>query len=384
MANPTNYFIDASGGSNSNDGSLGSPWQTIAHAIDAPGSGGIAQNTTNGDFINLKDNAPHNLGGTSMNLATNYGTSVLGAPFGIRGYSSAAGDGGIATIDCGGVSLFASGSYQAIMLADLAIQNSNTSNIVVLGTYSTISRCQVSNTTGKGITVGANATVSGCEVYDVGGIAIDMNGNGSRAWGNLVRNGPTNNCTVGIQCSFETTGAVAFNRFQLGNSGGGSVGIYAHSGTFIANNSIWANAGTGRGIDNSGAAKDCVVVLNNVVDGFSGTGGVGIEFANSFAMMHGNYVSNCATKYNVTDQWITRTEARAANTDGGTTAPFTNPSAGDFTPLASVTDLLNSWPPKVPGSGLTNYMWKGAVQPQVSAGGGGISVLISNNPLVRS
>lgn len=105
------YYVDASGGSDSNAGtSDAAAWQTMGHAINT-GIAAVGYNSTNGVRLNLKDNADHVI---TTALATNTSggqlVSKLGGPtsrvnaFIMQGYTSTANDGGVATIvnDCGG------------------------------------------------------------------------------------------------------------------------------------------------------------------------------------------------------------------------------------------------------------------------------------------
>lgn len=380
MAKPTDYYVaDAgNGGSDSNNGTTpGTPWLTIEKAL---GATGITRNATNGDRINVAG-AP----GTPVVLAApldvtvNYGTPNEGAPLVIQGYSGTgggAGDGGIGSIDCNAGAMFAA-TYSGIMLADLDIFNGGSSTLVVVGTYGILDRCNVHGTTGTGVNLnGGEAHCINSEIYDCGAVGITA-ATGSSILFNRLRNGPTNNFVSAITGQ-QAQGFIMFNTIQLGNSGGGSNGMLIGYGMSAMYNSIWSNAGTGKGISrNTGGAGQSQFLVNNIVDGFSGGGGIGFGGGAtgmvSAKLIHGNYLSNCATNISIADEWISRgvgSNPRSANTDGGTTAPFTSPSTGDFTPLAAVTDLLNSWPPSV--AGQVNYLWKGAVQPQVTGGGGGI------------
>ena len=90
MGTPTNYYVDPSGGDNTNTGtSTGSPWLTFAHAIDE-----ITRDDTNGDQINIKSSAADTSMASGAVDLDDYGSPTQMAPLIIRGYNSAANDGG--------------------------------------------------------------------------------------------------------------------------------------------------------------------------------------------------------------------------------------------------------------------------------------------------
>ena len=110
----TDYYVDPLGGSDiTGDGlSDATAWQTIQHALNS-----VTRNLTDGDRFNIKAGAEVVF--TAAIDYTTYTTPSPAAPLIYQGYSSAAGDGGIAEIDLGGNNL----SQSAVHLADLKIRN---------------------------------------------------------------------------------------------------------------------------------------------------------------------------------------------------------------------------------------------------------------------
>jgi hypothetical protein len=92
----TNYYVDPSGGDDTRSASeaqvVSTPWMTFSHAIDT-----ITRDATNGDQINIKStleiNADTSMAAGAVDLG-DYGSPTQLAPLIIRGYSSAANDGG--------------------------------------------------------------------------------------------------------------------------------------------------------------------------------------------------------------------------------------------------------------------------------------------------
>ena len=92
----TNYFVDpAAGSDDTGDGSIGTPWASVQHALDS-----ITRDATNGDQVNIKSGTADVLAAT-LDLTT-YGTPTATAPLVLRGYTSAANDGGVGVLSGGG------------------------------------------------------------------------------------------------------------------------------------------------------------------------------------------------------------------------------------------------------------------------------------------
>ena len=101
MGAPTNYYVDAVDGNNSNLGTSpgeGNAWESLGYALN-----NITPDA-DGDQINIKGTQSYNSSSPVPSFAwelSDYGTPTQHAPLIIRGYTSTANDGGIATISEG-------------------------------------------------------------------------------------------------------------------------------------------------------------------------------------------------------------------------------------------------------------------------------------------
>jgi len=97
MATTQTYVDYGSGSDATGDGSIGTPWKTLQYAFDH-----LTRDTTDGNQVNLKAGTAH-VNSAALDLATLIAGGALSttAPLIIRGYTSAANDGGMAEIDCG-------------------------------------------------------------------------------------------------------------------------------------------------------------------------------------------------------------------------------------------------------------------------------------------
>lgn len=110
------YYVDPSIGTDTGAGTVGDPWghtgNVIQKALD-----NITKNAT-GDTIHVKDSATVDFGGTNLSFTT-YGTPSNESPIAIYGYTSAAWDGGRATINLNGASTFVPTGTQGVHLGYL-------------------------------------------------------------------------------------------------------------------------------------------------------------------------------------------------------------------------------------------------------------------------
>jgi hypothetical protein len=210
----------------------------------------------------------------------------------LRGYTSAANDGGEGEINCNGGAGIPS---SVIHLKDLYIHNGGSSTIVSLTNSGTIKNCRVANTSGSGLSI-AISVVSQCLIQDCG-TGVSAASAGGLVCNNQFRAGGVRNFTNAINTS--AAAVISRNTFSMGNTGNA---IYVNGlRPRIMSNSILASSSTGKGIVVNGASNsDGLVVENNIVEGFSGTGGVGIDFGsatNHPSRFAGNACYNNTTNY---------------------------------------------------------------------------------------
>lgn len=290
MAALVHIYVDPSLNSNTGTGTDVDPYGDLQYALDTH-----TRDVTDGNQINIK-------AGTAEVLAapldfTDWGAPTAIVPTVIRGYTTTANDGGVAIIDGNGGACFS--GLVNFHLRDLHIRNGGSSTLVGLVSSSVIINCKIENTSGTGLVLsGAYSTAMGCEITDCG-VGISMTSTNTRAEGNYLKFGGTRNFTNAISGSASIVNVVR-NIISVGTSGNGIAITSTRS--VVIGNSILANGSTGHGIDLTGAGTrgQEALFFNNVVEGFSGTGGSGFNFASATSVplrYAGNAAFGNATDY---------------------------------------------------------------------------------------
>lgn len=352
----TLYYVDPAIAANSGTGTSGDPYGDLQYALNT-----ITRNSTDGDQINVKAGTAEVLA-ASLTLAT-YGTPTEAAPLVIRGYTSTAGDGGVAEIDCNGVSFWTNITY--FVLADLKIHNGGDNHLISCsgaGGMMALYNCEVykgaSSPSSKSLFYSGwnRAVVIQCYFHDAG------------------------TSGTGVQCG--SVAAVMFSRFKncitaiasapsygiFGNvisvPAGGTGIVNTQDLAIVAGNSIYAAASTGIGIDlGSASTSGWGVAINNVIEGFSGTGGKAIRDAGDALLLHSNAYYNNATNESTVEVYI------SANNDTTAASPFTAASSNDFTINGTVAGVTED---AFPASNFgTNKADKGALQAGAGTGSSG-------------
>ena len=362
------YYVDYSGGDDTGAGTKGDPWKTLQYAYTN------ASTPTNVGQFNVKDSAAQILTAklTSPSWAAGDKLCVT------KGYTTDEDDGGIGEID-------GDATYQCLepgdgeYFFDLKIGNSGSAN-VIQGVWNSggwkVCGCEIHTTTGDGIDCNNNRviTIKGCNFNNINGRGVDTNqGVNNKITHNYFANG-TNNFTQAIYAS--TAGNyVAWNIISIDEASDG-INYAPSSGdgsTIVEHNSVFSNGGTGKGIESGWTiqATHCEV-LSNIVAGFSGAGGVGIEYAGSDRAMliANNAVSDdCTIEYSQTGDLAY--DASDNSNETLTADPFKKSGADTFANRASYfePDDIGS----LHGGGFPSAIRfdKGAVQHADPAGGGG-------------
>lgn len=369
---PANYYVDPTGGNDTTgDGTIGTPWKTTQKALST-----VTRDATNGDQINVKS------GGTDTLSAkldfTTYGTPTITAPLIIRGYTTAANDGGMGVLSGNNsVACITEAALDFLHLIDMRFTNTGSTDVIRVDADCLIWRCEIDTSARHGLYVGARCVVAECNIHDVATYAsgarygVYASGANGRIIGNRFyitsgyATGGAIDAVAGTECRN--------NIIRLGGTIG--TGIYVPSdGSTIDTNSIYASAGTGVGISIVSGA-DSNVVANNVVEGFSGTGGVGINIAGAALMYHSNALYN-----NATNESITGIVTVNSNNDVLAGSAFVNAGSDDFDingTVAGVTE--DGWPSAFLGaSSTTPKPDKGASQSGAGAGGGSTVIVIED------
>jgi len=357
MGTPTQTYVDPSIAGDSGAGSVGDPYGDLQYALNQ-----VTRDSTNGDQFNIKAGTDEVLG-AALDLST-YGTPAGNAPLVFRGYTSAANDGGIGGVSGdGSYSIIDSSTLDYISFIACHLHNSGAAKILELDDYCNILDCEIDNTSGGGVKLGNYGRIANNHIHNIGGVGA-VGGSCFFAF-NYFKNG-TNDFTSALQLAAEAQ-AIG-NIFSLD---GASNGIEATSLRWICNgNSILSAAGTGTGIVLSGSDAWQGVLLNNCVEGFSGAGGKGINFASNtypLALYGHNAVYNCTTKYSGLGDVI----LNLGDNEELTATPFAKSGADTF--ANRFTYFAPADTGNVQGGAYPSgcRLDKGAVQHADPAGGGG-------------
>lgn len=333
----THSYVDfGAGDDTTGDGSVGTPWKTLQHAFDT-----LTRNTTDGNQVNLKAGTAH-VNAAALDLTTFIAGGALAAvaPLIIRGYTSAANDGGIGEIDCGGATMWAATTYAYVILADLEMHTFGNNNGIVLDDYCTIYHCEVHKGTSSPfsrilVSLDLASIVTGCYIHDSGAgnnaHALRVNSSGFISGNYIELGADVGSGTTAIYATSYTmvTGNIICNTSTL------TRGIYANDGYYTGNIVYNQAAATVNGITVfTGSGNACI--FNNIVIGYSGVGGVGIATDNQRILGHNAFYNNTAN-YTASDQTFldltTNDVALAAD-------PFTDAANGDFSLTAAAKTAL--------------------------------------------
>lgn len=258
-----NYYVSTSGSDESGNGSIGSPWATIAHASQNIGPGAVvhvAPGVYTGSFT----------------------TSASGTSSAYITYTASTADFS-AAVNCAQVAA----NHGDLSSCPQLVGTGNTTTWENDGDYVAIQGFDVTGPGINGIYTQGNATkISGNHVHDIltgtcndtGGSGINLNGTNAQVTGNYVHNiGPYPSACGYVQgIYFLTTGGFAENNISFNNSGFGIQLWHNPQNITLANNTVFENASGGivLGTDNSGTVVDHITVVNNIV---ANNGGVGIQ-----------------------------------------------------------------------------------------------------------
>ena len=270
MGAPTETYIDPSIAGDSGAGTIGDPYGDVQYALNQ-----VTRDATNGDRFNIKSGTDEVLG-AALDFST-YGTPTSDAPWICQGYTSSAGDGGI-----GGVS--GNGSYSVItgdaldylIFIDMHLHNSGANDVISADNWNSFVNCEVDNTSGNGLDLDVNNTVINCHIHNCGGVGVTLG-----------------NMSIIAFCTLEDAANVSTSAITLAGWGATALGNIIDKGstghginsssyqTRILNNSIYANGSTGSGITSGGSGTAHGFVLSNIIEGFSGVGGDGIDLSSA-------------------------------------------------------------------------------------------------------
>lgn len=339
------------------DGTTSLPYRSVQGALDL-----ITRNATDGDQINIKAGTAEVLA-AALTLAT-YGTPTGAARLVLRGYTSAANDGGRGAINLAGFTFIAPNTLDFISIIDLDFSGGGAIPQIYLDDWCTIVNCKF---TGTGMTasttffhVDANCRVQGCEfVLPPTGSTVRV-GTASIIYGCYSRT------------NINLVSALAIgNIVNLAQTGLNGITIGGQPGSIVGNTIYNSTAGTVSGIAMGGQLG--ALAVNNIIVGFSGVGGIGISNSVPTDVVGYNAFYNCTTPKSFTGPVV----VDLGNDVTLAADPFTDAASGDFSLTTAAKAALRGvgWPAAYLGAhaNTDGHITIGAIQyGEAEAGGGGM------------
>lgn len=354
----TEVYVDPSINANSGTGTIGDAFGDLQYALDTK-----TRDATNGDRFNIKAGTAEVLT-AALSLAT-YGTPTPAAPLWIHGYTATAGDGGIGEIDGAGaygILNFYGVSKGYFFAKDMKMGNCGGNYIV--SSYDTqpaqLHNCEIYGNNGQSaIMLGYASIVSNCHIHTVSGqYAIRILHASWNGWGTIIGNYINVAATTAAIWVAGHGNTVSNNIIRLSVAGCKAITVTQGTQTIIGNTIYQSAAGTTALIPAVSGP-----VVNNIVTGASGTGGIGIIRG---TMSGGNAAYNCATPFSGTPYIALGADVTLSSN------PFIDAANGDFE-IDPNSDAAGEMYPTV-WKGLANTASAGdigAVQSGPGTGGGG-------------
>jgi len=285
--------------------------------------------TTDGTRVNIKAGTDEILAAeldaaladTSVSIAW---TPTENAQLVFQGYTTVAGDGGQGGISGGGSVEIISTTRDYISFVDLHLHNTGSSTVLTIDDQSAVINCEIDNSTASGISCGNNCTIFHNYIHNIGAAGVANAIRSASISFNYFENGTNDFANAIANCQ----GVIYRNILVLS---GASNGIQLADQTSVIQNTIYSDGGTGHAIlDTSAAQATCI--LNNLIEGFSGASGVGIDLSDhNFGVRAygGNAVFDCATAYIAPEN----TSYDLGDNETLTASPFTDAAGGDFSPV---------------------------------------------------
>ena len=304
MSNPpTDYFVNPAIAANSGAGTVGDPYGDLQYALNT-----VTRNAADGDRFNVKAGTNEGLS-VPLSLAT-YGSPAFSAPLIFQGYTTAQGDGGQGIIDCN-ANMVITNAGTGINWYDMEMYDGPAAGqILTLAQFSTLARSYIHDSDGYGVnvpTASSNSFIIGNHFEDLGDSTHDMlfmDTDKGCIRNNYFKQGGARVCRAAIRQD-NHLGVISDNIISIDGASNAIelLGNYTHQ---ITGNTILSGGGTGKGIAASGSNSLLTnAIINNYIEGFSGTGGVGFSLPDSSAG-GGVYGQNAAynndTDYNVASE----------------------------------------------------------------------------------
>jgi len=350
-------YVDPAIAGDSGAGTIGDPYGDLEFAIEQE-----TFDLTNGTRVNIKAGTDEVLvakidtamADTSVSIAW---APIEAAPLIIQGYTSAAGDLGIGGISGGGsVPIFDSSTLDHINLIDLHLHNTGVTDIVQLDDNCSAIRCEFDNTTQYGIQFDDSCLIADCYFHNLASVTGRYGCRGDNL--SIIRNNY-------IEISGEgegifLVGGHAFRNIVKFTGTNTNTGISIITGS-ATHNSIYSAGGDGIGIDIL-ANSAVIAVENNLIEGFSASGGQAIDTNTgaSTKSYGGNSEFNCDAGFGTP----LHDYAQLGDNETLSASPFRDATNDDFTPLNVGNVLYGALPQGFHANAPANIIRlnKGAIQ----------------------
>jgi hypothetical protein len=265
MPAPTEIYVDPAINANSGAGTIGNPYGDLQFALNS-----VTRDSTNGNRFNIKAGTAEVLAATIS--FTTYGTPTATAPCIFEGYTAAAGDGGLATISCGGGAFGLASSVANCYWKCLTLTGSSASIFANMTTNNNFDSCVFTGLTGTGIHLFiGGGTVTRCQfVVSTSAVAITTSADTFVGYNYL--SGPGAGAS-GIRANAASGTSILRNIIV----GFNTYGILGTNLCEVHHNTVFATGATGRGIWIENMISARYQVLSNYVEGYSGAGGQGYD-----------------------------------------------------------------------------------------------------------
>jgi len=306
MAAPTQYYVDPAWGGPFN-GTAAQPWVSVAAALVA-----IVRDAVNGDQINIVSDQPPGVTTTTDDIfaasitLVAYGAPTIDAPLIFRGCARtallgglpAANNGGIGGMDgnAGGFSIFDGlvGNWDFVHFIDMHLYNTAAATVMTTDTDSSLINCEIDTSTNRGLTLGFYGKVLNCHFHDITGRDLVLDAY-CQARGNFIN---TSSASGILLSSAHNT--VSRNIIATNAVGTDAIVVSFYNQSVFGNSILSTVASTSAGINfDAGTHRDCMI-HDNLIEGFNGVGGSGIDFGG--AGQHVTSYANNAFHDNTDDE----------------------------------------------------------------------------------
>lgn len=336
LAVPDEVYVDPAINAASGTGTIGDPYGDVQFALDSVNHGG------DGARFNVKAGTAEVLAAGGLSLDTHFATNgAPGAtePIIIEGYTSVAGDGGIAE--------FTGTANSAPFWVDTTTGGADVD-------YATFKNLKITTAQASGYSVNIDDNILFLNVELIsnhGGIDVDK-GIVDHCKISYVDSGGINGAfgAVGVVNSYivQTSGAIItsaascspvlgniFNVRAATDAGAAVINPSANAHAVIANNSILGNFSAGSGSTNAiRAFVPSAYIANNYIEGFNGTNdeAIDVSSASVSTVLANNAFFGNAT--NITDAGLNT--ITIGSTSSLAASGVTSASGADFTPTADL------------------------------------------------